>query len=90
MRWQKGHFERGNFNEKGEFGENGKNGAPSPKFGECSYDVAKAPLWEWRFWRKWQMLWTSASSRENSNEMEKGPFESGDFHENGEYGEISS
>ena len=40
----KGHFENGDFNEKGEFGENGKNGALSPKFGECSYDVAKAPL----------------------------------------------
>ena len=40
----KGQFERGDFNEKGEFGENGKNGALSPKFGECSYDVAKAPL----------------------------------------------
>ena len=32
----KGQFERDDFNEKGEFGENGKNGAPSPKFGECS------------------------------------------------------
>ena len=40
----KGHFKSGDFNEKGEFGENGENGALSPKFGECSYDVAKAPL----------------------------------------------
>ena len=40
----KGQFESGDFNEKGEFGENGKNGALSPKFGECSYDVAKPPL----------------------------------------------
>ena len=34
----KGQFESGDFNE------NGKNGALSPKFGECSSDVAKAPL----------------------------------------------
>ena len=40
----KGQFESGDFNEKGEFGENGKNDALSPKFGECSYDVAKPPL----------------------------------------------
>ena len=40
----KGQFESGDFNEKGEFGEIGKNGALSPKFGECSSDVAKAPL----------------------------------------------
>ena len=40
----KGQFESGDFNEKGEFGEKGKNGALSPKFGECSYDVAKPPL----------------------------------------------
>ena len=40
----KGQFESGDFNEKGEFGEIGKNGALSPKFGECCYDVAKAPL----------------------------------------------
>ena len=40
----KGQFESGDFNEKGEFGENGKNSALSPKFGECSYDVAKPPL----------------------------------------------
>ena len=32
----KGQFESGDFNEKGEFGESGKNGALSPKFGECS------------------------------------------------------
>ena len=86
----KGQFESGDFNEKGEFGENGKNGALSPKFGECSSDVAKAPLWEWRFWRKWQILRTSASFGKNSNEMAKGPFESDDFPENGEYGENSS
>ena len=86
----KGQFESGDFNEKGEFGENGKNGALPPKFGECSYDVAKPPLWEWRFWRKWQILRTSASFRKNSNQMVKGPFESEDFHENGEYGENSS
>ena len=30
----KGQFESGDFNEKGEFGEIGKNGALSPKFGE--------------------------------------------------------
>ena len=30
--------------ESGEFGGNGKNGALPPKFGECSYDVAKPPL----------------------------------------------
>ena len=39
-----GQFESGDYNEKGEFGENGKNSALSPKFGECSYDVAKPPL----------------------------------------------
>ena len=32
----KGQFESGDFNEKGEFGESGKNDALSPKFGECS------------------------------------------------------
>ena len=32
----KGQFESGDFNEKGEFRESGKNGALSPKFGECS------------------------------------------------------
>ena len=77
----KGQFESGDFN---------KNGALSPKFGECSYDVAKAPLWEWRFWRKWQILRTPASFRKNSNEMAKRPFESGDLHENVECGENSS
>ena len=40
-KWQ---FESGDFDDKGELGENGKNGALSPKFGECSHDVAKAPL----------------------------------------------
>ena len=85
----KGQFESGDFTEKGKFGEKAKSGALSPKFGECSYDVAKAPLWEWRFWRKWQVLRTSASFRKNSNKMAKGPFESGDFYENEEYGETS-
>ena len=40
----KGQFESGVFTEKGKFGEKAKSGALSPKFGECSYDVAKAPL----------------------------------------------
>ena len=38
MRWR---FESGCFDENGDFD---KNGELSPKFDECSYDVAKGPF----------------------------------------------
>ena len=43
-------FESGYFDENGDFD---KNGELSPKFDECSYDVAKGPFWEWHIWRKY-------------------------------------
>ena len=35
MRWQRGPLESGDFDENGVFGENGRNGAYSPKLPNC-------------------------------------------------------
>ena len=92
MRWQRGSLKVAILTKKANLAKVAKMAHSRQSLANVptSYDVAKAPLWEWRFWRKWQILRTSASFRKNSNEMAKGPFEREDFHENGEYGENSS